>query len=138
MTRLHRFLRRLLAPAGSAPSPGMDNPAKADTRGGTDETAGAEEDAVSADPVALPIDGVLDLHAFDPREVGPLLDDYLESCRERGILEVRVIHGKGTGALRATVRARLERHPAVVSVRAADETAGGWGATLVTLARRLS
>jgi DNA-nicking Smr family endonuclease len=84
-------------------------------------------------PVPIPIDGTLDLHTFHPRDVEPLLIEYFEACRERGILEVRVIHGKGTGALRRTVRALLARIPGVASFRAADEAGGGWGATLVTL-----
>ena len=81
----------------------------------------------------LPIDGVLDLHTFRPGEVRDLIPDYLEECRARGILDVRIIHGKGTGALRRTVHALLARCPAVAAFKAADETAGGWGATLVTL-----
>ncbi|HEU4402004.1 MAG TPA: Smr/MutS family protein [Candidatus Polarisedimenticolia bacterium] len=84
-------------------------------------------------PIDLPIDGTLDLHTFDPREVKDLLPDYLAACRERGILQVRVVHGKGTGALRRTVHALLGRLPEVVSFSQAGEEAGGWGATLVLL-----
>jgi len=85
------------------------------------------------EPVEFPIDGVLDLHTFDPGEVKDLLPDYLHACREKGILEVRIIHGKGTGMLRATVQAVLRRLPEVASFRLADETAGSWGATMVEL-----
>lgn len=84
-------------------------------------------------PVELPVDGILDLHTFQPREVKGLLPDYLGLCREKGILEVRVIHGKGTGALRETVHSILKRLPEVESFRLAGEDAGSWGATLVKL-----
>jgi DNA-nicking Smr family endonuclease len=93
-----------------------------------------EDDCENAEPVELPIDGVLDLHTFHPREVRDLLPEYLMVCREKGILDVRIIHGKGTGMLRETVHALLKRLPEVVSFRLAGEDAGSWGATVVRLA----
>jgi DNA-nicking Smr family endonuclease len=86
-----------------------------------------------SEPIELPIDGVLDLHTFHPREVKDLVPDYLAECRERGILEVRIIHGKGTGSLRRTVHAILARLPEVISFSLAMEDGGGWGATVVSL-----
>ncbi|MDA8239609.1 MAG: Smr/MutS family protein [Nitrospiraceae bacterium] len=88
---------------------------------------------LSGDPVELPIDGILDLHTFNPRDVKELLPEYVGACRLKGIYEIRVIHGKGTGALRETVHSILRRLPGVASFRTAGEDAGGWGATLVSL-----
>jgi DNA-nicking Smr family endonuclease len=85
------------------------------------------------EPVQLPIDGVLDLHTFRPRDLGELVPDYLEACREKGISQVRIIHGKGTGALRESVHAILKRHPRVLSFTLDHPQYGGWGATLVRL-----
>jgi DNA-nicking Smr family endonuclease len=82
---------------------------------------------------ALPIDGVLDLHAFRPEDVPQLVQDYLDACGERGICEVRIIHGKGRGTLRRTVHAVLERRSDVLGFRLAGPERGGWGATLVDL-----
>jgi len=88
------------------------------------------------EPVELPIDGTLDLHAFRPADIGTLIPDYLEECRNRGITEVRLVHGKGTGALRRSVHAILNRLDVVQHYRLADETGGSWGATLVALRRK--
>ena len=85
------------------------------------------------EPTELPIDGTLDLHTFRPQEVKDLVTEYLWACRERNILDVRIVHGKGTGALRETVHAVLARLPEVSSYRLAGEDRGSWGATIVTL-----
>jgi len=87
------------------------------------------------DPVPLPINGVLDLHTFRPADVKDLVPEYLAECRARGILQARIIHGKGTGTLRETVHAILRRSPLVVRFALADESGGGWGATVAELNR---
>ncbi|MBI4623388.1 MAG: Smr/MutS family protein [Verrucomicrobia bacterium] len=92
---------------------------------------GSGEDA----PLRLPITGELDLHTFRPADLGELIPAYLGECASHGIGEVRVIHGKGTGTLRATVHALLRRSPLVASFRSGDEHSGSWGATIVTLKR---
>jgi len=79
-----------------------------------------------------PIDGELDLHVFDPSDVGDLVPEYLRACREKGILQVRIIHGKGTGTLRRHVRQILEEHPHVTRYNKATD-ASGWGATIAHL-----
>jgi DNA-nicking Smr family endonuclease len=85
------------------------------------------------EPVPLPIDGVLDLHSFRPQDVKEIVLEYLAACREKGILEVRVMHGKGIGQLRQTVHAVLGRLPEVDSFAVAGEAWGGTGATIVHL-----
>lgn len=85
------------------------------------------------EPIELPIDGVLDLHTFRPRDVKEVVWDYLAACREKGILRVRIIHGKGIGSLRQTVHAILAQRPEVISYSLANEHFGGWGATIVHL-----
>jgi DNA-nicking Smr family endonuclease len=85
------------------------------------------------EPIEMPIDGVLDLHTFQPREIKDLVPDYLAECQQRGILRVRIIHGKGLGNLRRTVHSILWKHPQVESFALASEHFGGWGATVVHL-----
>ena len=77
-------------------------------------------------PTQWPINGTLDLHLFRPKEVGDLVPEYLAECRKRGILQVRIVHGKGTGQLRERVHAVLRRMPEVASFGLAPEGMGGW------------
>ena len=85
------------------------------------------------DPVVVPIDGVLDLHTFAPGELKGLMQDYIDACLESKIHDLRIIHGKGSGLMRARVRSLLEKNPHVEAFADAPADAGGWGATLVTL-----
>ena len=86
------------------------------------------------EPVPLPIEDALDLHAFAPRDVAGVVADYLEEARAKGFAEVRIIHGRGIGVQREVVRAVLARTPGVVSFHDAPPERGGWGATVVRLA----
>ena len=96
----------------------------------------ASKENASADqeePIEIPIDGVLDLHTFPPWEVKELVPEYLAECRKRGILLVRIIHGKGTGTLQRIVHGLLEKNPLVLRFAPADLSGGGWGSTEVEL-----
>jgi len=84
-------------------------------------------------PVRVPISDELDLHTFAPADLPELLPAWFEECRKQGRLRVRVIHGKGTGTLRASVHALLVRLPMVQSWQGAGSEFGGWGATIVHL-----
>ncbi len=84
-------------------------------------------------PQNFPVTDILDLHTFHPRDVKPLLNDYLEKCGEKGFGQVRIIHGKGTGTLKKIVRGILEKSPLTVNFYDAPEEAGGWGATIVEI-----
>lgn len=95
-----------------------------------------KKDICAVEPVEIPIDGVLDLHTFRPQEVKELINDYIEECLRRGIYDLRIIHGKGTGTLKAIVHSLLRKHPAVLNFRQAEPQAGGWGATEVTLKKQ--
>jgi DNA-nicking Smr family endonuclease len=76
---------------------------------------------------------VIDLHAFAPRDVGSVVEEYLAAAHERGFREVRLVHGRGIGVQRSIVRALLSRHPLVSSFADAPPERGGWGATIVYL-----
>jgi DNA-nicking Smr family endonuclease len=89
------------------------------------------------DPFVLPIGEELDLHAFAPRDVASVVEEYLRECRRRGVLLVRVVHGRGRGVQRAEVRRLLARLPGVASFADAPPQSGGWGATMVRLEPQL-
>jgi DNA-nicking Smr family endonuclease len=93
----------------------------------------ADDEPPADDPVVLPITGELDLHPFAPRDVPSVVEEYLQACRERGILEVRLVHGRGRGVQRAVVQRLLGRSAAVAAFADAPPQSGGWGATLVSL-----
>jgi DNA-nicking Smr family endonuclease len=99
---------------------------------GPDDGGGGSDDA--ADAFVLPITGELDLHAFAPRDAVNVVQDYLDECRRHGLLEVRIVHGRGQGVRRAEVRRALAGRDDVRDFRDAPPGAGGWGATLVSLA----
>jgi dsDNA-specific endonuclease/ATPase MutS2 len=85
------------------------------------------------EPLEIPVDGVLDLHTFSPKDVKDLVPEYIEECLRRGIMDLRIIHGKGTGTLKSIVHSLLEKSPHVASFKDAGLGAGGWGATQVRL-----
>jgi dsDNA-specific endonuclease/ATPase MutS2 len=85
------------------------------------------------EPVRIPITDVFDLHSVPPRDVAPIVAEYLEEARKLGFKALRIIHGRGIGVQREIVRSILARTPFVADFRDAPAEAGGWGATLVTL-----
>lgn len=87
-------------------------------------------------PVRMPIEDILDLHTFKPKEVPDLLVDYFYACIDAGIYSVRIVHGKGRGILKKRVQELLKKNPLVESYKNAPLEAGGWGATLVELKPR--
>ena len=91
------------------------------------------DDGTNPDEVVLPIEDFIDLHAFKPRDVRSVVEAYLEAALEKGLREVRVIHGRGVGVQREIVRSLLEKHPHVERFGDAPPERGGWGATLVIL-----
>lgn len=107
-------------PPSKPPQPDVQNE-RAD--GGSDEPA----------PVTIPIEDVIDLHAFAARDVRSVVEEYLSECRRRRLSPVRLIHGKGRGVQRRSIHALLARLPFVTAFHTAPPEAGGWGATIVSL-----
>lgn len=93
--------------------------------------ASCEDGSPIVDPIVIDIKDHLDLHPFLPKEIPSVVEEYLEQCRQAGIREVRLIHGKGKGIQRNIIRALLEKHPNVESFHDAPLEAGSWGATIV-------
>lgn len=87
----------------------------------------------SDDPLRIPIENVLDLHPVSPRDVEGVVEEYLIEANKLGLKALRIIHGRGIGVQRETVRRVLERSELVLSYSDAPMEAGGWGATVVTL-----
>jgi DNA-nicking Smr family endonuclease len=92
-----------------------------------------EPESPFSEPIVLPIEDCIDLHAFHPKDIPSVVEEYLEQCEKAGLRELRIIHGRGTGVQRKIVRSILEKHPRVLSFRDAPAEAGGWGATVVVL-----
>jgi dsDNA-specific endonuclease/ATPase MutS2 len=120
--RLYELLRRVFgASVADAPAP-----------------KAVEEDDVDPfdpfpEPVTLEIRDVFDLHTIQPREVRAVVEEYLREAHRKGFRSVRIIHGKGVGVQRETVRAVLARTPFVERFADAPPEAGGWGATVAFL-----
>jgi hypothetical protein len=82
------------------------------------------------EPVRLEIGDVFDLHSVHPRDLRPVVEEYLREARRKGIRQVRIIHGKGVGVQRERVRQILSLTPFVEHFADAPEGGGGWGATI--------
>ena len=91
------------------------------------------ESIAAASAIEVPIGPEIDLHAFHPRDVVSVVEAYLDACTERGLHEVRLVHGRGKGVQRAAIRRLLDTRSDVVDFRDAPPLSGGWGATLVVL-----
>jgi DNA-nicking Smr family endonuclease len=86
--------------------------------------------------VRIPIEDWIDLHAFSPKEIPSLLEEYLLECHQKGFKEVRIIHGKGKGVQRNIAHSFLKKSPLVESFKLAPPEAGAWGATIAYLKQK--
>ncbi len=85
------------------------------------------------EPIPIPVEDVLDLHTVTPKDIKTVVEEYLFEANRLGLKALRIIHGRGIGVQRETVRGVLARTPFVVAYGDAPMEAGGWGATVVTL-----
>lgn len=85
------------------------------------------------EPVELEITDSIDLHAFRPKDVRAVVIAYLDEARSKGFRYVRIVHGKGIGVQRETVRKVLAETDFVKGFKSGDEFSGGWGATIAEL-----
>ncbi|MBW2522915.1 MAG: Smr/MutS family protein [Deltaproteobacteria bacterium] len=85
------------------------------------------------EPAVVEIEDAIDLHGFQPRDILPVVESYLEAAADKGFREVRLIHGKGKGVQRRRVQQLLSKHPLVEDYADAPAHRGGWGATLAWL-----
>jgi dsDNA-specific endonuclease/ATPase MutS2 len=83
------------------------------------------------EPVRLPIEREIDLHAFAPRDIPSVVQEYIDAAADAGLSEVRLVHGRGRGVQRGIVQHTLDRHPRVVEFW--DDTAAHLGATIARL-----
>ena len=89
------------------------------------------------EPVQIEITDIFDLHTIPPRDVKPVVEEYLREARRKGFPVVRIIHGKGIGVQREIVRSILARTSFVEDWTDAPPEAGGLGATIVKFSERL-
>lgn len=97
----------------------------------TEQLAGSGEESALVE-----ITDVLDLHTFRPKDIADVVREYLDAAVEQGLSELRIIHGRGIGVQRETVRKILARDPRVLRFGDAPGDAGGWGATLVWISSK--
>ncbi|MGH9845999.1 MAG: Smr/MutS family protein [Blastocatellia bacterium] len=123
MKLIERFRQWMTPPSEAGPPPGED----------AEPPLGEDEDPFDQ-PVEIEIRDVIDLHSIPPRQVKAVVEEYLVEARARGFRVVRIIHGKGIGVQRETVRRTLDRTPFVLGYGDAPPEAGGLGATIAELA----
>ena len=90
------------------------------------------DDEIPPTPISIPIEPELDLHAFNPRDIPSVVEEYVHAARAAGLREIRLVHGRGRGVQRGIVQATLERHPLVVEFW--DDARSHLGATVARLA----
>ncbi len=114
-------------------------PEDVDSGASDDDAPPQDDEPEPADPdmpIEIPIEDALDLHPFPPKDVPDVVAAYLEAAHERGLAEVRLIHGRGIGVQRERVRSLLAKSPLVIEFSDATPDRGGWGATIARLTPR--